>query len=136
MASTTIKLVEEFLQRYCEAFRAGNATAAAAFYHAPAAMIFDDRLVVLDSHAKLAAVLDRILTGLIERGFSRSIIDRMEVMPLTDNTALINAAFSRLRADGTVLERLGATYTVIGGDSGLRIACVVTHDPNRAISAA
>lgn len=130
------KQLEDFLTRYCESFRAGNIDAAADFYHEPATMIFADRMVVLHSRELIAQALERVLTGLITRGFSRSVVDELQVIPLTDRTALISAAFSRLRSDGEVLERLGATYTVIGGDRGFKIAAVVTHGEDRVVRAA
>lgn len=125
--------LEDFLTRYCESFRKGNAAVAAAFYHEPAVMIFADRMMVLDTRADITRTLDRILTELIERGFSHSVVDVVHVIPLTAGTALISATFSRLRGDGGVLERLGATYTVIEADGDCKIACIVAHAVDRVI---
>jgi len=52
------------------------------------------------------------MSDLKERGWARSAIDQLKAWPLADDLAMILADVSRYKADGSVLERVRACYTV------------------------
>lgn len=126
--------LSQFLCDYCAAFRAGNIDAVANYFEAPLVMVFADQHAVLDTQAKICDLLQSMMTTLLARGFARSEVDRVSGAWLSDKTALISAEFTRYKVDGTVLERLGATYTVIASGVEFKIVSVVAHSVDAVLS--
>jgi hypothetical protein len=54
----------------------------------------------------------KIISDLKERGWARSAVDQLRAWPLAEDLAMILADVSRYKADGSVLERVRACYTV------------------------
>jgi uncharacterized NTF2-like protein DUF6841 len=126
--------LNNFLLDYCAAFRPGNIAAVAEFYHSPVTMIFGDRVSVLKNEDEIINTLQAVMDGLVNQGFCRSEVDSCHVHEFAENTALLSATFSRLKEDDTVLEKLGATYTVVNKGSGYKIASLVAHGTASVIS--
>lgn len=120
--------LRQFIDQYCASFTPGNAAAMPAFYHLPVTMIFADTLLVLSGAEELAAAFEQMLLPLAARGFKASRAERMAVTQLGENTFSVIASFSRYHQDGSVLEQVGASYTVLRGKNGYKIAMVVAHD--------
>lgn len=120
--------VQDFMGRYCATFTPGNAAAMADFFHHPVAMIFGGNFLLLNTPQELTTTFEAMLAGLAARGFSHSTPDRLAVTQLADQTFWVTGAFTRYHRDGSVLETVGATYTLLAGDAGFRIAMVVAHD--------
>ena len=119
--------LSHFLLDYCAAFRPENIPSVAKFYQLPVTMIFDGQVTVLKTEEEIIATLQAIMDRLIAKNFQYSRVDQSHVHRLTENTALISASFSRLDTEGTVLEELGATYTLINDGNGYKIAVLVAH---------
>lgn len=130
---TSQNTLKTFLLDYCAAFRPGNISAVAGFYLSPATLIFGDRISVLSNTDEIASTLQAVLDDLVGRGFCRSRVDSCHVHEFTENTALLSATFSRLKEDDSVLEQLGATYTVVNKGSGYKIATLVAHGTTSVI---
>ena len=126
--------IRKFLLDYCTAFRPGNIVAVAEFYNVPLTMISDGRVAVVDDRSKIISIFNATMADLAGKGFDHSRVDNCAVHPLTDNTALISATFSRLKSDGSILERLGATYTVINDGDNYKIATLIAHAPQALIN--
>ena len=126
--------LKTFLLDYCEAFRPGNISAVVEFYHSPATMIFGNRISVLSNGDEIASTLQAVLDDLVDRDFYRSRVDSCHVHEFSEYTALLSATFSRLKEDDSVLEQLGATYTVVNKDNGYKIATLVAHNTTSIIS--
>ncbi|MBV1932039.1 MAG: hypothetical protein KUG71_10015 [Porticoccaceae bacterium] len=127
--------LNNFLLDYCSAFRPGNITKVAEFYHLPVTMIFANQVKVLNSIEEVVSTLQAIMDNLIQQSFHHSRVDKSYIHRLADKTALLSARFSRLNADDTVIETLGATYTVVDDGKGYRIAALIAHDTEAIISA-
>lgn len=125
--------LRHFLDDYCAAFRPGNIAAIAKLYHLPVTMMVGEQISTLNNEQRVMDMLEAIVRSLVARGFDHSRVDDCYIHPLTSNSALISATFSRLKTDGTVLEQLGATYTVVNTDDGYRIAVLVAHDVGHVI---
>src|SRR6516162_8073521 len=54
----------------------------------------------------------KIISDLKERGWVRSAVDQFKAWPLAEDLAMILADVTRYEADGSVLERVRACYTV------------------------
>ncbi|RLA42907.1 MAG: hypothetical protein DRR06_13415 [Gammaproteobacteria bacterium] len=119
--------INSFLYDYCAAFRPGNIPAVAKFYRPPVTMIFANQVSILDDEGKIIRTLQSIMDTLTNKDFSHSQVDSCNIHQLTDKTALLSATFSRLKTDGTLLEKLGATYTVIDDGDGYKIAALIAH---------
>lgn len=130
---TVQKELNEFILNYCDTFRPGNIDEVAKFYHLPVTMIFKDRVAVLNSRAEVMLALQSIMDDLVKRDFSHSRVDECHAHQLTDIVGLLSAKFSRIKADGTVLERLGATYTVINNGDSYKITVLIAHEPETTI---
>ena len=77
--------------------------------------------------------MQAVMNDLIKKDFCRSRVDSCNVHEFTANTALLSATFSRLKEDDTVLEKIGATYTVVNKGSGYKIASLVAHGTTSVI---
>lgn len=125
--------LNSFLLDYCAAFRPGNIAAVAEFYHSPVIMIFGDKVTILKNTEEVITTLQAVMNDLIKKDFCRSRVDSCNVHEFTANTALLSATFSRLKEDDTVLEKIGATYTVVNKGSGYKIASLVAHGTTSVI---
>jgi ketosteroid isomerase-like protein len=63
----------------------------------------------------------KIMADLKERGWVRSNIDQLKVWALAEDLAMILADVTRHKADGSVLERVRACYTVRRDAKGWKI---------------
>jgi hypothetical protein len=119
--------LKQFMQDYCGAFKPDDCSRVLEFYNVPLAMVFADQLVVLNTKEEVAGTITAMLNALVEKNFKESKLDTIGVTALTEKTVLVSAAFTRYRRDGSVLERLGATYTVVRGAAGFKIVALVAH---------
>ena len=63
----------------------------------------------------------KIMADLKERGWARSSVDRFKTWALAEDLAMIVADATRYKADGSVLERVRACYTVRRDGKGWKI---------------
>src|SRR5581483_5904496 len=63
----------------------------------------------------------KIMADLKERGWARSSVDRFKTWALAEDLAMILADATRYKADGSVLERVRACYTVRRDGKGWKI---------------
>ena len=101
-----------------------------ALYQLPClAIIAPTSQVLADS-----AAFDTLFTTLLERlrgqGFHHSAYRDLSVKTLAPTLALAAMHWTRYRGDGTVLETLGATYTLVQADGAWRIAALIGHGPD------
>ena len=68
-----------------------------------------------------------MLHRLQAQGFGRSAFERMSVKLLAPTIALASMHWTRFRTDGTVLETLGATYTLLAIEGHWRIVSLIAH---------
>lgn len=122
---------EEFLRDYCASFVPGNMEIVAAYYRLPVTMIFGENIQVLDTRDKVLKALNAVMDGLVEKGFDHTEVDEYHCHRLNDTTSILSAAFSRLKTDGSLLEKLGASYTVVNDGAGYKISYLIAHRPDR-----
>src|SRR5689334_9342389 len=60
-------------------------------------------------------------------GFHSTAADSVVIRHIGDAVALVDAAFTRRRADGSELERVGALYVCRRSDNGWSVAALVAH---------
>jgi hypothetical protein len=79
-----------------------------------------------------AAVAERfgpIFDALVERGFASTTADEVTSHVLDADLALVDASFTRRRADGSELERVAALYVCRRVDDGWIVATLIGHPP-------
>jgi ketosteroid isomerase-like protein len=128
--------IREFIHRYCEAFRPGNIEAVAQYFHYPTILLSDGMSIPLLDAKALSAALGVALSALADNGFAYSQPQQLHIHGLTNETAIVSARYNRCRADGSLLEEIAATYTLLKtAEQGWKIVTIITHDRDNLISA-
>jgi ketosteroid isomerase-like protein len=71
----------------------------------------------------------RIMAGLKDRGWARSVADRLKIWPLAEDLAMILADYTRYRTDGSILEQGRACYTLRRDAKGWKIVALSEVKP-------
>lgn len=95
---------------------------------------FNDPFVVITHTATL--IQDRpvlrqaLLDGMNEHlsdGWTNTVSENMDIFALNNRQVIATKDFIRMRGDGSIIERGGATYTIVKFNQNWRLACVVMH---------
>ena len=132
-ADPTQETVKEALMSYEQAWSRHDAEAIASFYYEPAIRVSKGGPTVRATRTDQKAFFDGFLRGLVERGYSRSRWESLEVRLLDDQTAIASGITARLRADGTLFEQVGVTYALRNTADGWKIFMSATHGPDQAL---
>ena len=97
------------------------------FYAAPLLLTTDDVVVTLRTTEEVATWVDGQVSGLRAEQYDRSEMLSSDLRSLNRRTALLRAAFSRRRADGSEIGAFEVTYVVTRGTEGLRFAALALH---------
>jgi hypothetical protein len=124
--------VNRWFGEYLEAFAAcgrheKETRSLLAFYDVPIVFTSDEGVFGLTSEDQVVATVQRQLEGMRLAGYTRTEVVHSEVAVINAKSALYRGTFSRQRDDGTEIGRLTATYLVIDGSSGRRIAMLAVH---------
>lgn len=126
--------VRKFMHDYCDSFRPGNADAMADFFYYPATMLTNGMCLQINSPDELTSILASGLQSLEAVGFAKSESREMHVHILADDVATVSGRYNRLKSDGSLLEKIAATYTLFKvPDLGWRIVLLVIHDIDKII---
>ena len=125
--------IRQTLQAYEQAWSRHDAHAIAGFYFEPAMRVSKAGPVVRPTQAEQETFFDGYLRGMVARGYDRSEWESLEVRVLDAQTGLASGITVRYRADGSVLERLGVTYSLWGTDKGWKIFLSATHAPESVL---
>jgi ketosteroid isomerase-like protein len=105
--------LEAFYQSYIAAFNREDIDAFTDTFAFPYAWITGrhgvSQCVSQGDHQRSFA---KIMADLKERGWVRSDVDQLKTWPLAEDLAMILADVTRYKADGSVLERVRACYTL------------------------
>jgi hypothetical protein len=110
---SAIDEITKLVTRYVEGF-GGSPALTVEFYAEPMIYVGPDRVSVFTSKQDAIAFVEGMLARLRPRGFSYSTAERCFVRMLHPSIALCAVAGTRRRADGSELERIGATYLLTG----------------------
>jgi hypothetical protein len=69
----------------------------------------------------------------VNRGYARSTWEELNVRLLDEQTAIAGGVTVRYRSDGSVFERLGATYGLYRTNEGWKIFMSATHAPDSVL---
>ena len=96
-------------------------------YGVPMLLSTEAGCMVLTDEAQVLAAAGKQVAQMRSTGYHRSAELAAESMILNPTCALHRGRFARLRADGTEITRLDATYLITALPVGLRISAVVVH---------
>jgi len=125
--------VKDTLAAYEDAWSRHDPDAVASFYYEPALRVSKGGPNVRPTRTEQKAFFAGFLPSLIERGYSDSAWESLEVRLLDDQTAIASGVIVRHRADDTVLERVAVTYALRSTPDGWKIFMSATHAPDSAL---
>jgi hypothetical protein len=97
------------------------------YYGVPLVLSTDEAAIALVTEEQVLNAVGRQIEGMRAAGYYRSETLSSEVVAINATTALQTAEFARLRADGSELGRLRATYLITAGPVGRRISTLAVH---------
>jgi hypothetical protein len=115
--------IHKVLSGYYDAFGRDSA-AASAFY----GDFLPNQVVMLSTRADVEAFFDKFVAGLKSSGYSHSKLGDHHVKLLNSTTALYSTVATRMKADGTEMQRSGFIYLLHKSDAGWRIHEIIATD--------
>ena len=110
-ANTIIQEIETTYRHYIDVFNREDATGFVACYAHPHVMLNGEQgMTAVQTEADHHQVYQNIMAGLRKNEWGRSDIDRLQVFPYSESLVQIVADVTRYKKDGSVLEKLRATY--------------------------
>ena len=90
--------------------------------------VHHDSVFVAQSLDETKAAFAPMISELRESGFRRSALDLCNVRLLGPKMAITATTWRRLGENDTLLEKFGATYTLLDTDAGWKIVVAAVHD--------
>ena len=129
-AKPLISEIEKFYEGYIAGFNAEDQAAFIRCYGHPHAFLVDEKGMILTSTvAEHERAYQQIMVPLRERGWGKSVTDKLQVWPLTQSTALIVADVTRYKKDQSVLEVLRASYMLYKENGAWKFVLVTGINP-------
>lgn len=129
-------LVERTFRAYFTVFQMGDPRAITPYYHIPSLVMSREGSFAINTVREAEQLFERMLYALRSRGYSRSVLTDVQVRPLADDTALLNARAERYTRDDELLEKMSALYTMRREEETWRISSVLVYDPERSFDLA
>jgi len=98
-----------------------------AHYGVPLVLSSDAGCVFLTDEAQVRATAQQHIDALRATGYDRSDVLAARTTVLNRSCAVHHGQFARLRADGSEISRLEATYLITDGPAGRRISVIAIH---------
>ena len=110
-ANAIIQELEAAYHHYIEVFNRQDAAGFVGCYTHPHSMLTGAQgMVVTHTEADHQQGYERMMVGLRESSWERSGIDRVQIWPFSTSLAQLVADVTRYKKDGSVLEKLRASY--------------------------
>ena len=122
--------IAAFFDNIATTFGGGDLAGFRALYQLPAMVVMAQGAHALANIAEFDSFFAVMLERLREQNFARSAYQGLSVKTLAPTLAMAAMHWTRYRADGSVLETLGATYTLVLCDGRWRIVSLVGHGPD------
>lgn len=122
--------IAAFFDAIATTFGGGDLAGFRALYQLPAMVVVAQGAHVLGDSAEFDAFFAVMLDRLRAQHFARSAYRDLSVKTLAPGLALAAMHWTRYRADGSVLETLGATYTLVEREGAWHIVALVGHGPD------
>jgi hypothetical protein len=114
--------VETAYRHYVEVFNRRDPNEIAALYHRPHAQVIGDiGLSVVTDDTEQQQWYELVMAYLDDQGWGRTEIDELWIWPLSPSVAQLVSYVTRYRADGSVLQRARANYTLCRRDGSWKV---------------
>ena len=99
------------------------------YFHAGAQAVFGEHVEILSSNDDVRAMFIAVLGGLDKKGYKRSVIKRVSKTRLGENYVFVSVLFDRVAADGSKLDSMCSSYSMVKVDGEWRILSWVPTEP-------
>jgi ketosteroid isomerase-like protein len=107
---------------------------ALSFFHEPSMLIVTARASTFPTRGDAeAGWVKSFVARQRERGYARQDVAQTHVKQMSAGVALASVEVVRYKADGQVLEHVGASYVLRKTNDGWKIAVVTAHDPGNVL---
>jgi hypothetical protein len=127
--SSEAEQVERTYCAYFTVFQMGDPRAITPYFNTPSVFISAAGTYALNTVRDAEQFFDRLIYGLRTRGYSRSVLEHVQVKLLADDLALVNARAERFTRTGDLLEKISALYTMRKASGTWRIVTVTMYEP-------
>jgi ketosteroid isomerase-like protein len=124
------------MSEYRDAFVAMDARRVAAVFSEPYTFLAPSPgpVSALTNRAEVEASVRQQMARLKERGYARGDLKTIRVKSFGNGTAIASTVWQRYKADGSVLETIGATFLLRKEPSGWKIAVLTPHAPESVLT--
>lgn len=99
------------------------------YFHAGAQAVFGEHVAMLSSNDDVRAMFIAVLGGLDKKGYKRSVIKRVSKTRLGENYVFVSVLFDRVAADGSKLDSMCSSYSMVKVGGDWQILSWVPTDP-------
>jgi hypothetical protein len=131
--SSEAELVEKTYRAYFTVFQLGDPRAITPYFDAPSLFISAAGVFALNTVRDAEQFFDRLIYGLRNRGYARSVLNHVQVKMLADDLALVNARAERFTRTNDLLEKISVLYTMRKASGTWRIATVTMYEPELSL---
>ena len=121
--------IRKMYDRYVQAFIKQDYSVVRESVHAPFVSFGAGALQTLGSVDAVVEYYRKQRGALEQRGYADAKITAFRIMPLTADSALINASFRRFKKDGSVLEQGAAVYPVCKSAGAWKLCGALRQEP-------
>lgn len=122
--------IAAFFDSIADSFGAQDLPRFRALYQLPAMIVVAQGAHALGDAAEFDAFFGVMLDRLRAERFARSTYEHLAVKTLGPGLALAAMHWTRWRDDGSKIEELGATYTLVQRDGAWKIVALIGHGPD------
>lgn len=131
--SNKIQAIEQLFQNIVEHFSAGDLDQYFNLFDMPCLLVMEQGNMVVTNKQTLQGLFDPIMARLRAGGYDRSAYTKLSTHLLSPTLAITSMVWNRYRADNSLLETQGVTYTLKLIDGQWRMVVLHPHEPATAI---
>jgi len=129
-ADRIVREIEQFYGRYIDGFNREDIDLFLGSFDLPfVALSGEHGATVFADEAARQRFYAQTMIAIQQRGWGRSVVDRVKAWPLAENLATLMADVTRYKKDGSILEHLRAFYTLRHDGKAWKIVTLSLANP-------
>ena len=125
--------IEKLMGDYVALIGNDDTRLAAAFYEEPASIVGPKVFLLLLTKTDVVKFLDSLQLTARPLGYAKSTLEYLATRMLNSEMALCSAITARWRADGSEMQKVGATYLLRRGTEGWKIRQLMMTDLDKLL---